>query len=235
MRLSFLLLWAFSLQFALLALFPFDVSAVGSNGASSSGAGTSRGSGEPPVPPVWDDDDYADDLMDVDTHLTPGPPPGPMVPGIVYTTATEEQRYDSFYRLANRLLQIQRDINTLQSHGPLPNVKATHLDVLRKYLERVAGMKQALFLHPTPDRKGRIVAVPMYKLQRLRELLDPNLDSLRKGWAILGVYPAENGASPRIELHAYATHWELHPINLLRTLEASNDVRSLRYFMTHAL
>lgn len=75
----------------------------------------------------------------------------------------------------------------------------------------------------------------IYRIDRLRKLLDPEMHHLHKGWAVIGVYPAKDGAPPRMEWYTYASHKEPNEFDLIQRLKASGDVKKLSYFMTHAL
>lgn len=154
---------------------------------------------------------------------------------MVDTSASLEQRLHAAIRLRYRLMEYERDHGTFAVHSPPASALTFHLVKLRDHIDSTLDFKQAIFLGPSSDRQGRLLAIPFHRPTLVRELFDPSRDRPRFEWAIMGVYPIRRSTAPRLELYMYASHQEPHVLGLIHKLLASRDVQSLRYFMFRPL
>ena len=158
---------------------------------------------------------------------TSSPPIQHNVPPITNPAATARQRWEALLRLGVRLGEYGRDPRTLRPHMPLPSVATSHLHRLQSQLHHIVDQKRAVFIDVTPDRQGRLLGIPMP--------IDFAGTAQRKGWTIVGVYPAKEGSGPRVEWYMYASHAEPDPKELGIKLKDARDARTLRYFLSRPL
>lgn len=142
----------------------------------------------------------------------------------VETSATSEQQYQALLRLRYRLVELGRNGASLQIIRPPHNPRFSHLYELASRLRTYENVRNALFLHVSHDRKGRLVAIPY--------AFATDGYPQRFNWVLLQVHPAIERLPPRIEWYAYVSHLEPSFLEMDRKLESSNDVQSLRYFLT---
>ena len=214
------------------ALSSLEVLASTNNYASHNGDSLSRSSQKPPLPPQsWDEIGFEDVSPGAGTHQ-----PSPIkLPPVVDTSASLEQKNHAVFRLGYRLIEYQRDHKTFAVHSPLGFARPFHFIKLRDHLESTMDFKHVVFLGPTSDRQGRLLAIPLNRAALVREHFNPSGHTPRFEWAIAGVYPIRYRAPPRLELYAYASHREPDILGLIHILPASSDVQSLRYFLTRPL
>ncbi|GAC97941.1 hypothetical protein PHSY_005529 [Pseudozyma hubeiensis SY62] len=225
MRLEFVLFLPAVRIFGALLLFLDPVSGAGSgtktDEASTSSTGTTSRREDPllifqrpPLPPISDHEDLYVPSQGR-TYI-----PVEVTPAVI----TSDEKYRGILRLAHRLIEMDRDGTSLQVVAPPVTSSSRHLTDMSQRLLMSQHAKQVVFLDVSPDRRGRLVAVPY----RLSEGVPPG----RLSWAILQVHPASRGTPPRIDFHSYVSHFEPDLYDLDRKLFKSLDVQSLHYFLT---
>lgn len=155
------------------------------------------------------------------------------LPPITFRPVGKSHMGTTLNRFANRLRQYQRSWHSMRWEKPLPGV--LHLEKLWHHLSSTIEWQYAVFLDPTPDRQGRILATPILNRRFHVEVLDPDWSVIRVPWAIFAAYPNKNGAPAKLQYIAYMSHEERQHLDLVRRISRSHDSKSLLYFFEHSL
>lgn len=130
-------------------------------------------------------------------------------------------------RLQYRLSEFGLKGESLRREVRSKRFQRNHLHFLRAELRTKVHEKQALFLAPSSDRKGRLIAFPLFPPK--------GSHSKRVFWALLEVHPFPKDDLPHVQWHAYASHFLNDPSGLKTKIPSSLDAKPLYWFLTHRL
>ncbi|SJX65731.1 uncharacterized protein SRS1_10058 [Sporisorium reilianum f. sp. reilianum] len=147
--------------------------------------------------------------------------------GLVARALPKSERGRALQRLRYRLNEYGRDGDSLQREDPVQLTPNPHLYQLEQHLKQTLHEKKAIFLSPSRDLQGRLVALPY--------AITTGSGPVRLTWAILEVHPSFPSQPSHLRWYDYASHVELDRRILEEELARSSDVKTLKQFLTHPL
>ncbi|CBQ70080.1 conserved hypothetical Ustilaginaceae-specific protein [Sporisorium reilianum SRZ2] len=141
--------------------------------------------------------------------------------------ATKPERGRALQKLRYRPNEYGRDGGSLQREDPVQLTPNPHLYQLEQRLKQTLHEKKAIFLSPSRDLQGRLVALPY--------AIPTGSGPVRLTWAILEVHPSFPSQPSHLRWYDYASHVEPDRRILEEKLARSSDVKTLKQFLTRRL
>ena len=167
-------------------------------------------------------------MQPVMAQAMPEPPAtSVVVPRLGVSLVPENEKWHIKRSLKTRLAQARIDHSTFTLQEPLFHVRDVHLEILRRQLQHQIDSKQAVYLTPTWDYRGRIVAIPIHR-DRVKEMVIESQKTGRVGWAIVSVHP---GPPPTMTYISYALLDVPDRGSFVNKLTNSRNVKALKDYL----
>ncbi|KAJ1036419.1 hypothetical protein NDA13_000299 [Ustilago tritici] len=149
-----------------------------------------------------------------------------VVPKLGETDLHEWELWHIQRMLKYRLHQAKINPFTLRLLPPMHDVRHVHIDIIHKQLQLQVNSKQAVYLGPTVDHQGEIVAIPIHR-DAVKEAVIDAEENGKVGWAIVGT---KFGPHPAITWFSYALLDVPDRKAFVDNLKNSNNVKALENF-----